>query len=67
MTANKRPKEKNKQFEHEGELKKDRQKTDDFQKDDFWEYCDNCGQHLIVRKCELICPKCGFFHSCSEP
>jgi len=39
----------------------------DFQSSDFWEYCDNCGEKLISRKCELICIKCGFFHSCSEP
>jgi len=39
----------------------------DFCKNDYWEICDNCGHKLIVRKCELICEKCGFFHSCSEP
>jgi hypothetical protein len=33
----------------------------------YWEYCDNCGEKLIGRKCKLICPKCGFFRSCSEP
>jgi hypothetical protein len=39
----------------------------DFQRIDYWEYCDNCGQKLIIRKCEFICENCGFFHSCSEP
>ena len=39
----------------------------DFQTTNFWEYCDNCGQKLVTRKCEFICPACGFFHSCSEP
>ncbi|RQW08551.1 MAG: hypothetical protein EH225_00145 [Calditrichaeota bacterium] len=42
-------------------------KTEDIQKADYWEYCDNCGARLIARKCELICPRCGFFRSCSEP
>ena len=42
-------------------------KDHDYQSPDFWEYCDNCGEKLLSRKCELICPKCGFFHSCSEP
>jgi Zn finger protein HypA/HybF involved in hydrogenase expression len=39
----------------------------DFQLDNFWEYCDNCGQKLVPRKCEYVCPACGFFRSCSEP
>ncbi len=33
----------------------------------FWQYCVNCGNELISKKCKLICPQCGFFHSCSEP
>jgi hypothetical protein len=33
----------------------------------FWEYCDNCGTQLQRFRCRLVCPKCGFFHSCSEP
>ncbi|OGU28016.1 MAG: hypothetical protein A2X66_01745 [Ignavibacteria bacterium GWA2_54_16] len=33
----------------------------------FWQYCVNCGTVLESRKCKLICPKCGFYHSCSEP
>ena len=39
----------------------------DFQLNNFWEYCDNCGGKLVPRKCEYVCPACGFFHSCSEP
>ncbi len=39
----------------------------DIVRQDYWEYCDNCGQKLIIRKCRMICPQCGFFHSCSEP
>jgi hypothetical protein len=39
------------------------------QQEDFhyWQYCVNCGTLLEGRKCKLICPKCGFYHSCSEP
>ena len=33
----------------------------------YWQYCVNCGTVLQSRKCKLICPKCGFYHSCSEP
>jgi len=33
----------------------------------YWQYCVNCGTMLEGRKCKLICPKCGFYHSCSEP
>ncbi len=33
----------------------------------FWQYCVNCGTRLDSRKCKLFCPKCGFYHSCSEP
>jgi Zn finger protein HypA/HybF involved in hydrogenase expression len=33
----------------------------------YWQYCVNCGTVLESRKCKLICPKCGFYHSCSEP
>ena len=35
--------------------------------DHYWQYCANCGTKLDSRKCKLICPKCGFYHSCSEP
>jgi predicted RNA-binding Zn-ribbon protein involved in translation (DUF1610 family) len=37
------------------------------QEDHYWQYCVNCGTKLEGRKCKLICPKCGFYHSCSEP
>ncbi len=33
----------------------------------YWVYCDNCGTRLQNFRCRLICPQCGFFHSCSEP
>jgi hypothetical protein len=33
----------------------------------YWEYCDNCGHRLEPFRCRLVCPKCGFYHSCSEP
>lgn len=34
---------------------------------DYWTYCDNCGTKLQNFRCRLVCPTCGFFHSCSEP
>jgi hypothetical protein len=33
----------------------------------YWQYCVTCGTLLEGRKCKLVCPKCGFYHSCSEP
>ena len=47
--------------------KNSKRKPNDFKRDDYWDYCDNCGHKLISRKCEMICPQCGFFRSCSEP
>jgi Zn finger protein HypA/HybF involved in hydrogenase expression len=41
--------------------------TIEVSKDHYWQYCVNCGTKLEGRKCKLICPKCGFYHSCSEP
>jgi rubrerythrin len=55
------------QFDLEFFLYGDDRKNKDYLRNDYWEYCDNCGQKLISRKCEMICPKCGFFRSCSEP
>lgn len=37
------------------------------QEEHYWQYCVNCGTKLEGRKCKLICPRCGFYHSCSEP
>jgi hypothetical protein len=28
--------------------------------------CPNCGAHLEEHKCELKCPVCHFFKSCSD-
>jgi len=29
-------------------------------------YCDNCGSALRDRSCQLVCPKCHVFYSCSD-
>ena len=46
------------------ELNLEETKSDEFH---YWQYCVNCGTLLESRKCKLICSKCGFYHSCSEP
>lgn len=28
--------------------------------------CPNCGSHLIDHRCELRCPECRYFASCSD-
>ena len=28
--------------------------------------CPNCGAHLEEHKCELKCPVCAYFKSCSD-
>jgi exosome complex RNA-binding protein Csl4 len=28
--------------------------------------CPNCGAHLEEHKCELKCPVCSYFKSCSD-
>ncbi len=33
----------------------------------YWNFCVNCGTQMDSRKCKLFCPKCGFYHNCSEP
>lgn len=39
----------------------------DISDNEYWNYCDNCGTRLETFRCRYVCPKCGFFHSCSEP
>lgn len=39
----------------------------DVSDNEYWNYCDNCGTRLETFRCRYVCPKCGFFHSCSEP
>lgn len=28
--------------------------------------CPNCQRRLEARKCKAICPRCGYFDSCSD-
>ncbi|OFW40496.1 MAG: hypothetical protein A3J28_02345 [Acidobacteria bacterium RIFCSPLOWO2_12_FULL_60_22] len=30
------------------------------------EYCPNCAAKLMGRSCKLVCPRCGYFLSCSD-
>lgn len=30
------------------------------------EFCPNCSARLLDHRCELKCPQCGFFLSCSD-
>jgi hypothetical protein len=31
-----------------------------------WRFCPQCGHELINEKCELRCPRCHYFISCSD-
>jgi hypothetical protein len=30
------------------------------------DYCPNCSARLASRQCKMICPRCGYFLSCSD-
>jgi hypothetical protein len=30
------------------------------------QFCPVCSARLISQKCKMICPRCGYFMSCSE-
>ncbi len=30
------------------------------------EYCPRCSAKLLSHRCKLLCPRCGYFMSCSE-
>jgi NADH pyrophosphatase NudC (nudix superfamily) len=31
-----------------------------------WRWCPRCGHELHNHKCKLVCPRCGYFMSCSD-
>jgi len=33
---------------------------------DISEYCPLCGVELIANHCKLMCPRCGYYMSCSD-
>jgi ribosomal protein S27AE len=33
---------------------------------DYWRWCPQCGHELHNHKCKLMCPRCGYFMSCSD-
>jgi hypothetical protein len=30
------------------------------------QFCPVCSSRLVSQKCKMICPRCGYFMSCSE-
>jgi predicted RNA-binding Zn-ribbon protein involved in translation (DUF1610 family) len=29
--------------------------------------CDLCGEEMVERNCEWLCPNCGFRRDCTDP
>jgi ribosomal protein S27AE len=38
----------------------------DVKNKDISEYCPQCGVELFGNHCKLICPRCGYYMSCSD-